>query len=787
MTALDASPGELTSGKAAYSRLRHRLLPKHAARWRGGRLGRAPVVAMVFHVLAAFALMPVAGHPYDLASLTGTSGAWLRWGVPLFYNWKFGFDLSAVAVGSQGLTYVLAHLGMSGAAALSVAWKLPLVLADLLVGAILLDLGRQLRCKRPALIPTLWLISPVPLWVSAGHGQIESLTILAIVLSLDLLLRHRALLAGVVVGLGIGVEYLPALVTLIVIFWLFVSFMERREAYRFVAGCAGALAFCFGPPLATGLGRASLIGGLSFSASVASHPGHAQVAGPVDSSLWVLLHLSPGPLWLAAALATSVALMIVLARKAGRVDRSSDRGRPGVLAAGGLLLCVTLFDPGALPQFSVLVLAGLCLVGLCMDLSPAAIVIGPSLQLAAGLIFVYGGSFQSYWYDMWVKTGISGWTFPQSPQVAGWAARFGAAVVAIGLLFAFYQLLGAKIPARLRTAVACFSIAAGVLGAVFLATWSLQPAFWQGVGSQGPATLADFPLITATQLGTLSMTPDHSLITFPSSEVLAARESTVHPTLKLTVTARPFFARTIANKAVFGRNIVQTPTIPGWAREKTQVHSLWVSALFGRSAWRSQTGVLDGVPTLVVRGRSITSSEATWVAPGWAVVTYDVPASMISPRGRLKLGLKEDSGGGNVIAWNGSPHVRWILVSLRSGTAAATIDDVPWNGPVTLPSPTPSLWLQHKEEVSVGVAQEPRPSVKITRVSIGGQRASIIGGSFAWPSPGALDHTIDAPLLSVIGIVDVIAVLGGGLLIGGWAAGTRTRRVRFDKRKESTE
>ena len=206
---------------------------------------------MVVHILAAFALMPVAGHPYDLAALSGPSGAWLRWGIPLFYHWKFGFDLSILAVGSQSLSFVLEHLGMSGAAALAVAWKLPLVLADLLVGAVLVDLGRQLRCQRPALMATLWLISPVPLWVSAGHGQIESLTILAVVLSLDLLLRRRPLLAGVVVGLGIGIEYLPALVAIVVIFWLYVSVIERREVYRFSAGCAVALAFCFGPLLST--------------------------------------------------------------------------------------------------------------------------------------------------------------------------------------------------------------------------------------------------------------------------------------------------------------------------------------------------------------------------------------------------------------------------------------------------------------------------------------------------------------------------------------------------------
>ena len=757
---------------------RHRPRREQAPPRRGGGLGRAPAVAMVVHILAAFALMPVAGQPYDLASLTGASGAWLRWGVPLFYHWKFGSDLSMLAIGSQSLSYVLEHLGMSGAAALAVAWKLPLVLANLLVGAILVDLGRQLRCQRPALIPTLWLISPVSLWVSAGHGQIESLTILAIVLSLDMLLRRRPLLAGIVVGLGVGIEYLPALVALVVIFWLYVSVIERHEVYRFVVGCAGALVFCFGPPLATYLGRTSLLGGLSFSAGVASHPGYVQVAGSLGSSLWAVFDLSPGPFWLAAALSTSVAFMIVLAHKARSTDSTLDRKRLGILAAGGLLLCVTLFDPGALPQFSVLVLAGLCMVGLCVDLSPAVIILGPSLQLAAGLLFVYGGSFQSYWYDMWATTGASGWPFPQSLQAADWAARLGAVVVALGLLLALSQVHGAKIPARLRIVLARSSIAAGALGTAYLAIWSLQPAFWQGVGSQGPSTLADFPIITEFQPGNVSMTPERTSITFSPQEVLAARESAVPPSLKLTVMTRPFFAHTTANTAISGRGIVQTLTIPGWVREKTQVHSLWVSALLGRPAWRSRAEVLGGVPALVVQGRPISSSEDTWVAPGWAVVTYNVPASMVFPGGRLKLGLRENHRSGDVIKWNGSPHMRWVLVSLHSSTASATIDDIAWHGLITLPSPTPSFWYQHVEEESIqGIALKPRLSVSITRVVIGGQHAAIISGGFAWPSPDVLDHTIHGPLLSALGVVDVVALLGGALVLGRWAAGVHTRRT----------
>ena len=773
MTLLDTRPGELISERATGSRSRHRL-PRDQPHHRGrGGIGRAPAVAMVFHILAAFALMPVAGHPYDLAALTGTSGAWLRWGVPLFYHWKFGFDLTVLSVGSQGLSFVLEHLGMSGAAGLAVAWKMPLVLADLIVGVILVDLGRQLRCRRPSLMATLWLISPVPLWVSAAHGQIESLTVLAIVLALDMLLRRRPLLAGVVAGLGIGVEYLPALVALVVIFWLCVSVIERREVYWFAAGCAGALAFCFGPLLSSGIGRTSLLGGLAFSAAAASHPGHLPATSSPGSSLWAIFAVSPGRLWLVATLATSAALLIVLALRARGSDSTTDRRRAGVLAAGGLLLSVALFDPGALPQFSVLVLGGLCLVGLCVDLSPAVIILGPLLQLAGGLLFVYGGSFQSYWYDMWAATGTSGWPFPQSLVAANWAARLGPVVVATGLVLAPCRVLGAKSGPRLRILVTRSSIVGAALCMAFLATWSLQPAFWQGVGSQGPPTLADFTSLTAVQAGSVSATPGHALISFSPQEVLAARKATVLPSLNLTVTTRPFFARTRADIAKTGHDTVQALKIPGWVREKAQVHSLWVSALLGRPAWRSQARSPGGVPALAVKGRRISSSDITWVAPGWAVVTYDMPASMVSRRGRFTLGLQENHLGSGATEWNGSPHVRWVLVSLHSGTATLTINGIPWHGPVTLPNPTPSWWYQHVGDATIRVAQRNlHASVAVTRVAIGGKSGAVASGGLAWPSPGVLDHTIDGRQLYALGMVDVVALLGGAMVLGRWAART---------------
>jgi len=109
-----------------------------------------------------------------------------------------------------------------------------------------------------------------------------------------------------------------------------------------------------------------------------------------------------------------------------------------------------------------------------------------------------------------------------------------------------------------------------------------------------------------------------------------------------------------------------------------------------------------------------------------------------------------------------------------------TIDGTRWRDLVTLPRPTPSLWYQHVEETSIqGVPLTPDADVSITGVVIGGRRGAIVGGGLAWHSPGVLDHTIDGPLLSALGIVDVITLLGGALVLRRWAARTRMPHVRF--------
>jgi hypothetical protein len=721
------------------------------------------IAAMIFHIACAVPLMPTAGQPYDLASLTGASDAWLRWGFPLLYFWKFGLDLSLLGVGAQGLRFVLEQFGMSGAAALATAWKVPLVLSDLLVGATLLDLGHLLKVRRPALIPTLWLLSPVSLWVSAGHGQVESLTVLSFVLSLDLLLRRRSFLAGVVIGLGIGIEFLPAGILLAVGLCLYTAVIRRDEVIRLLLGVILAAEVCFLPSFVSNIGRESLFSGLGFTVSVTSSStkGSGVAAG---SSLWSIFGLSPGKTWLVVMIMAGGALLATLAIKSRRRADMIERQRLAMVGAGGLLLCVVLLDPGALPQFADLALGGLCLVALAVDLSPLAIVVGPLLQLATGLLFVYGGDFQSYWYDMWVKTGNSGWPFPDSVAGANAAALAGAAVILGGIVLAVVHS-AAPVVRRVRVPMLPVAIMVGVFGSAFLAIWSVQPAYWQGVGRNGPSALADFEALTATRSGTVSTDKEKQTVNFTPVLAAAATAAVVPPTLQLSLEARPFYSVTRAVVTVPGNNMLETVTIPNWPSAKADVRTVWVSLLVGRSSWVSASAARRGRPVVVAGTQELAPSETQWLIPGWCLIAYDVPASQVSPAGHLALILKNGKGsdkGGGLLIWNGTSTHRWVLVDLHQGEATATINGTTWRRSVSLSPPVPGGYGEEQGSIA---NIPPITKVSVTKVVLGGEPAKVVGGALEWPVSTPLDRTFPAPVLFGLGVLDMVVLVGGALAL----------------------
>ena len=191
----------------------------------------------------------------------------------------------------------------------------------------------------------------------------------------------------------------------------------------------------------------------------------------------------------------------------------------------------------------------------------------------------------------------------------------------------------------------------------------------------------------------------NALIAFAPSGVLAASQSAVSPSLMLALNAHPFFAQTEANSAKFGRGLQQTLTIPGWKRERKQVEFAVGQHPPRKTRLEARADVVGNVPTLV-QGDPFPSSGATWVAPGWAVITYSVSSSRVSPRGQLRIGLGSMRNRQNSGVERGLPCALGARVpAFRCGHGEHRRQ--PWHGPVTLPSPTPSWWFQRVEQASI--------------------------------------------------------------------------------------
>lgn len=755
-----------------------------------GMAHRVPKIvlgAAVMHLVIALTLMPVAGQPYDLAVLTGASEAWLRWGVPIFAHWKFGSDVTALALGAHGLGFLLRHAGMSGAAAITFAWKVPLVLADLVTAALLLDIGWRVGARRPEWVAALFLVSPVSLWVAAGHGQLEPLTILACVLSLDLLLRRRYLLAGVVLGLGVGIEYLPLLIGGVVLLGVLRGRLRLPDVLSFLSGFLASVLVCFGPVLLSGVGRHSLLGGISSTAQVASHPTAGGRPAAVDPSIWALLHVSPGGLWLIVAAAGMAGTLVLLSRRDSDGGRRRSDEAAMVVTGAVFLLLVTLLDPGLLPQFADLVLAGLCLLALCVDLSPIVIVLGPAIELLRGFFAAPLGHFQAYWYDMWFQTRESGWSFPASISLASWASRIGVLIVLVGLAI---PALRRGVAHRSLGMLPRAALATGLAGSLFLGVWSLQPAYWQGVGNRGPAMLADYPWTVDSHHGVVSHGSRGAVVTFPPWLYGAVEQARVRPALSLIVQSKSLFARTAANRVVTippGSARVDPARaavpLPDWAHRRHQVASLWVSFLFAsppRGVQHPQGEVR--APVLVAPRLALRSSSVEWVGTNRAVVTYIYPKADIPRDGVLVFRLVQARARLTMTSWLAGRRWGWLVVSMRTGVVRAAVGAVVRSSPIYVPAPGENSWDHHR--VVAYVTHLPlRHAVSHARVWLGGTRAAVTQGFATWPAGTPDDATTGAFGLNLIGLLDVLLAAIGFVVCGRFAlrAGKGPRPRHFNQ------
>lgn len=717
--------------------------------------------AMAIHVAFAIVLVPVTAQTIDLLGLTGGPAAWVRWGFSPFYNSKFGFIVTIIGVGAQGVRYCFESLGFSGVAAQNIGWKLPLVASNLLSAGLLFKIGSKFGHRRPHIPALIWLLSPISIWVAAGHGQLEPLTVVTILGALWLMLDDRFVWSGIVTGIGVGIEYVPILVAIA----LFVIFITRNLRFKplvsfgvaFVITVAGN----FLPFFTWARSSSTLVSGLhsSYTVTTTKATGLSAAANP---SIW---SFAPGKgplLWIPLYLILAICMLgmgVFVARR-----NRSRAAAAGVAVAAVFLIGLPLMDPGTLPQFTDLSLAGLCVLATISSVPYALIILAPIFGLASGLLHVYGGNLDSFWYDMWRTTGKPGWLPPESIRAAVISGRISAVLTTVTLIYFLWSLYhevheNSGSSRTLKLALGCSTLLAGAL--VF---WALQPGYWTRVIATHPSELPGYHQMIQEISGKLSLIKGAENIVFPVDLVNAANAAVVRPELTLL-----FSVRSLVNPGGVGQPIPISNkyhldvNIKNWPRESRSVQSTWVSLLFGIPKFsKSQFGTFRA-PDLLIKGARLKSAETHCVTFGWCVGTYVVPANYISTNGILSISFSIPSRG-TQLSINANDAGPWMQVFPRSGymTLASSHATLRHSFESTIGNQSELMVDYQKGLVSplhVSVDGTPLPGVTIT------------GGLARWPSspnilPTWLNYFgLSLSFLALIALVSFDVVMTGRLIL----------------------
>lgn len=619
-------------------------------------------LAVAFHIACAAVLVPVASHPYDLAVLSGNAQAWLNWGFSPFYNWKFGLDYSALTVLAQALRAFLAGLGVPGTVAIHVAWKLPLVAANLLTAGVMYRLALRLAPGRAVLLASLWLVNPVVLWVSAGHGQIESVAILCVFAALALALEGRLFASGLVTGMGVGFEYFPiAVVGLIIVWWRAGQLPGRRPLVLFGAGLLLSLAVWFLPVILDPVGRPSLFGGLAFSGGFSSTPNQSLL------TIWAWLGYRWAFLW-PLLLAISGIACLALAWRFAKPGPAA-----GLVFLSMVLILAVLLDVNALPQFSMIAAAALWLLALVVPVQPFGMIAVPVAGETTAFLWLDRGAStaNAYFFDAWAATGAQLWPVPQSEQ----ATVLLGHVFSLGLVaLIIYVVAMYRAPRWLEWPTAAVG-GAGLC--LLLVVWASQPAIWRAALSAAPsANLPDFDQFVATRDGHVVVRSQDTLeVSYSESLIAASRQGSVRPLIGLDLSVEDLYSHESATKALPAQSWPnRLATIPRWERFSSTIQSLWVEVLVGSPSWSETSPPKTSDIALRIGQASIPPERLRLVSSspgltGWALVDFRVPSTAVDAKGRLDLLPSAPS-----LMWNGSDEGPWVRILPASGALNALID-----------------------------------------------------------------------------------------------------------------
>lgn len=584
-------------------------------------------------------LVPTASFAYDEAGLLSGANDWLRYGLPLFYFSKTGAGVDVLGLFAEALAYTIHQTGLvSGVAAIHIAYKLPLLVANLGCAASLARLARRFGNERPHLVGLLWLFNPVAFWVAAGHGQIEPLSIFAAIGSLDLLLSGWPLAAGLLCALGAGMEYFPLAVGIAAVVLVYHHRLRLRALGSFIAGLVSGLVASFAPMLVGRVRLSSNLGAFIGGFAPAPATAHAAPVSPYGLSIWYLLpHSAILPKGALAAVAVLfVAGLLVQAEFI--VRRSAvDVERVACGTVGFLLVLTVLLDPITNAQFALIASGGLFLLAVTFDLPFWVALVVPMAGLATYLVY------QSPWIffiDLWAQHPMH---LPSLPT-----SIFGAILLARTFTLGSVAALGWVVfdPARRKRVllvrhvasakITKFILGGAVLSCTVLASLGLVPSFWSAVAAGGPEHPVDLSGFIQEPTTDVVLKASDIQVHFGRQLADWVTDGSVEPRDIVQLASDPIFSPRIHN--VFTMTpTAQWPEVELTLPVSNEVSSYLIRMLVGSSTWTHPAALTSSTMAFMVNGRRIHPTSVAWSSPTWAVVNLRVQASSLGPSGQLLL------------------------------------------------------------------------------------------------------------------------------------------------------
>lgn len=600
--------------------------------------GSIRIALFIFGALV-IALGPTSANPYDLSNILGTAESALAFHTSEFLYWKFGSFYLANEFLALGLAHGISATGIDLAASLQIAAKMLSIMADALGAWALADIARTLCPSKSNLVVMIWLLSPAVIWVSAGDAQIETISGALILLGISAALKERDMLAGFCIGVGIGFEYLPALT----IGMYIVQVVSRHARLRrfLLSGlgiCIGTTA-SFLPNLLSPLGRSSLVESLLTGSGAITD--HAQT---LAGSIWALLPNEnlfrvAAEHWIEVMAVMAIVIIFVLAF---RGQQNGSVIGQSVACVGVLLLSVLVVEPTFLPQFSVLILVGVCLLALGTG-SGNMLAVGYFVSMLPIFAWFLSSPIASFFEDVYptvfshplpsiTTTAISAMTANTLDGITCYLVI----IVCISTLSGSRLFHGVNRGLQMVASVVSPVLALAILS-IFV-WWSASVGMVTRYFTSGVETLFDTPYTTVVrQAQQVSIRENTVNIKFSKLQIEALPTNGVSPKLFVTYTPRIFGSSRVGGEV---KGSLEIPVGILRSRGNAAVIRGVGLQLLLNNAGHGETHIGHSWRMINIFGKWIAPVSSTPSAGGWELVTYAIPIQYNNLRGLLTVHLR---------------------------------------------------------------------------------------------------------------------------------------------------